>query len=131
MGMAVIPSGAEIRIKRELLEGKSIQEVSSSMGLSYNAVALRYRKLVDQGEIEDRVKHPFKKRLPEDLHEFLNMKKGDYKEYPLSLIEDCEYTVAFLNGKCIRVSKSNRYGRFAHRWNYKVVGEFVRIIKIK
>lgn len=129
--MAVIPSGAEIRIKRELLEGKSIQEVSSSMGLSYNAVALRYRKLVDQGEIEDRVKHPFKKRLPEDLHEFLNMKKGDYKEYPLSLIEDCEYTVAFLNGKCIRVSKSNRYGRFAHRWNYKVVGEFVRIIKIK
>lgn len=131
MGMAVIPSGAEIRIRRELLAGKSIQEVSSSMGLSYNAVAARYRKLVEQGEIEDRVKHPFKKRLPDELHEFLNMKKGEYKEYPLSLKEDCEYTVAFLNRKCIRVDKSNRYGRFSHRWNCKVAGNNVRIIKIK
>ena len=131
MGLSVIPTGAEIRIKKELLEGYSVQEVASRMGLAYNSVALRYRKLVEQGEIEDRVKHPFRKRLPEDLHEFLNMKKGDYKEYPLSLKEDCEYTVAFLNGKCIRVSKSNRYGRFAHRWNYKIVGDFIRIIKTK
>ena len=131
MGLSVIPTGAEIRIKKELLEGYSVQEVASRMGLAYNSVALRYRKLVEQGEIEDRVKHPFRKRLPEDLHEFLNMKKGDYKEYPLSLKEDCEYTVAFLNGKCIRVGKSNRYGRFAHRWNYKIVGDFIRIIKTK
>lgn len=131
MGLTVIPPGAEIRIRKELLEGASVQEVASRMGLVYNTVANRYRKLVEQGEIEDRVKHPFKKRLPDELHEFLNMKKGEYKEYPLSLKEDCEYTVAFLNEKCIRVSKSNLYGRFAHRWNYKIVGDFIRIIKTK
>lgn len=131
MGLTVIPPGAEIRIKKELLGGSSVQEVASRMGLSYNSIALRYRKLVEQGVIEDRVKHPFKKRLPDELHEFLTMKKGEYKEYPITFEDDCKYTVAFLNRKCIRVSKSNRYGRFAHRWNYKVVGEFVRIIKSK
>lgn len=131
MGLTVITPGAEIRIKKELLGGSSVQEVASRMGLSYNSIALRYRKLVEQGEIEDRVKHPFRKRLPEDLHEFLNMKKGEYKEYPITFEDDCKYTVAFLNRKCIMVSKSNKYGRFAHRWSYKIVGEFVRIIKIK
>ena len=131
MGLSVIPTGAEIRIKKELLEGYSVQEVASRMGLVYNTVANRYRKLVEQGVIEDKVKHPFKKRLPDELHEFLTMKKGEYKEYPITFKDDCKYTVAFLNRKCIRVSKSNKYGRFAHRWSYKIVGEFVRIIKIK
>ena len=85
MGLSVIPTGAEIRIKKELLEGYSVQEVASRMGLAYNSVALRYRKLVEQGEIEDRVKHPFRKRLPEDLHEFLNMKKGRSEEHTSEL----------------------------------------------